>query len=210
MKMFENGVGIGGDALQNGSGTLGCPSFPRFLMTYSRSELAAIDVPMWFCLRTHPKHEHIAAASLRRQFEIGCFSPRLRFRKATRRGAVWFVEPMFPGYLFAEFVYSSMHRAVEHASGVHGIVHFGDFLATIDPILIAALQEKAGDEEVVTIDPEIKTGEAVHIAEGPFQGLEAVVTRVLPARQRVRVLLEFLGRSVETEISMPKVLPTKR
>jgi hypothetical protein len=33
--------------------------------------------------------------------------------------------PMFPGYLFAEFLYSSMHRAVEHASGVHGIVHFG-------------------------------------------------------------------------------------
>jgi transcriptional antiterminator RfaH len=210
MKMFENGAGIGSAALQNGSATLGCPSFPRFLMTYSRSELAAIDVPMWFCLRTHPKHEHIAAAGLRRQFEIGCFSPRLRFRKATRRGAVWFVEPMFPGYLFAEFIYASMHRAVEHASGVHGIVHFGDYLATIDPIVVAALQEKAGDEEVVTIDPEIKTGEAVHIAEGPFQGLEAVVTRVLPARQRVRVLLEFLGRSVETEISMPKVLPTKR
>jgi transcriptional antiterminator RfaH len=49
----------------------------------------------------------------------------LRFRKATRRGAVWFVEPMFPGYLVAEFLYSAVHRAVEHASDVHGIVHFG-------------------------------------------------------------------------------------
>jgi transcriptional antiterminator RfaH len=64
----------------------------------------------------------------------------LRFRKATRRGAVWFVEPMFPGYLFAEFTYSLVHRAVEHASGVHGIVHFGDYLATIKPAVVAALQ----------------------------------------------------------------------
>jgi transcriptional antiterminator RfaH len=210
MKTFEEEAGIGSAALQNGSATLRCLSFPRFLMTYSRSELATIDVAVWFCLRTHPKHEHIAAAALRRQFEIRCFSPRLRFRKATRRGAVWFVEPMFPGYLFAEFVYSSLHRAVEHASGIHGIVHFGDYLATVDPTIVAALQEKAGDEEIVTIDPEITTGQAVHIAEGPFRGLDAVVTRVLPAKQRIKVLLEFLGRSVETEVSMPKVLPAKR
>src|SRR6202035_4335679 len=142
MKMFENGAGIGSAALQNGSASLGCPSFPRFLMTHSRSELAAIDVPVWFCLRAHPKHEHIAAAGLRRQFEIGCFSPRLRFRKATRRGAVWFVEPMFPGYLFAEFTYSLVHRAVEPASGVHGIVHFGDYLATIKPAVVAALPRR--------------------------------------------------------------------
>ena len=104
---------------------------------------------------------------------------------------------MFPGYLFAEFTYSLVHRAVEHASGVHGIVHFGDYLATIKPAVVAALQERAGDEEVVTVDPEIKEGQSVHIAEGPFQGLEPVVTQVLSARERVKVLLEFLGPTVE-------------
>jgi transcriptional antiterminator RfaH len=210
MKMFENAAGIADTLLQNTPTGLGYRRFPRLLMTHSRSELAATNSALWFCLRTHPKHEHVAAAGLRRQFNLRCFSPRLRFRKATRRGAVWFVEPMFPGYLFAEFVYSPMHRAVEHASGVRAIVHFGEYLATIDPVILAALQDRAGDEEIVTIDPEIRTGQSVQIAQGPFQGLEAVVTRVLPARQRVKVLLEFLGRSVETEISTPNVLPAKR
>ncbi len=208
--MFDSGAAIADTALQNESATLGCLRFPRFFMTHSRSELAATDTALWFCLRTQPKHEHVAAAGLRRQFDLSCLSPRLRFRRATRRGAVWFVEPMFPGYLFAEFVYSPMHRAVEHASGVRGIVHFGEYLATIDPVVVAALRERAGDEEIVTIDPEIKTGQSVQIAEGPFQGLEAVVTHVLPAKQRVKVLLEFLGRSVETEIPTPKVLPARR
>ena len=72
---------------------------------------------------------------------------------------------------------------------------------------MATLQERTGEAEVVTIDPEIKVGQSVRIAEGPFQGLEVLVTRLLPARERVKVLLEFLGRPVETEISTPKILP---
>ena len=183
--------------------------FPQSIMVHSRAELAATETPLWFCLRTQPKHEHIAAVGLRRQLETPCFSPRLRFRKATRRGAVWFVEPMFPGYIFAEFVYPSMHRRVEHASGVQGILHFGDYLATIDAASVALLQQKAGDDEIVTIDPEIKAGQSVRIAEGPFRGLDAVVTRLIPARERVKVLLEFLGRPVETEVSLPKVVASQ-
>ena len=176
-------------------------------MTHSRDQLARSTAPMWFCLRTHPKHEHIAANTLRREAQVPCFAPRLRFKKATRRGAVWFVEAMFPGYLFAEFVYPALQRRVEHAVGIRGIVHFGDQIATVDSDTILALREKAGEEEIVTIDPEIKMGQTVCIAEGPFRGLEAVVTRLIPAKERVRVLLEFLGRSVETEVAVPKVLP---
>src|SRR5207244_13610364 len=139
-------------------------------MTRSRAELAVLRTPLWFCARTLPKHEHIAAAGLRRQLNIECCSPRLRFRKMTRRGAVWFVEAMFPGYLFAEFVYWEQHRRVGHSHGIQGIVQFGDDLATVDSSTIAALQRSGGEKENVTIDPEIKIGQVVRIAEGPFQG----------------------------------------
>jgi transcription antitermination factor NusG len=63
-----------------------------------------------------------------------------------------------------------------------------------------------GAEEVVTIDSSIKIGDAVEIIEGPFRGLEVLVTQVLPAKERVRVLFEFLGRSIEMEIPTAKVL----
>ncbi len=179
----------------------------QLIMTQPRAQLALSDVPLWFCLRTEPKHEHIAAATLRRQLNITCFSPRVRFPKATRRGRVWFIEAMFPGYLFARFTYPLLHRRIEHSPGIRGIVHFGDYIATLDSQTMAALQEKTGEEEIVTLDPEIKVGQSVRIAEGPFQGLDVVVTRLLPARERVKVLLEFLGRPVETEISTPKILP---
>jgi transcriptional antiterminator RfaH len=175
-------------------------------VTQSSALLALLDEPVWFCLTAQPKREHLAAIALRRQFAIECFSPRLRFRKMTNRGPVWFVEAMFPGYLFAKFVYSKQHRAVEASHGIRGIVHFGDRLATLPENIVVGLQSRVGAEEVVTIDSSIKIGQAVQIIEGPFRGLEVVVSQLLPAKERVRVLFEFLGRSIEMEISTTKVL----
>jgi len=175
-------------------------------VTQSPPLLALLDEPFWFCLKAQPKREHLAATALRRQFHIECVSPRLRFRKMTQRGPVWFVEAMFPGYLFAKFVYGEQHRAVESSHGIRGIVHFGDRLATVSENIIVALQSRVGAEEIVTVDSSIKIGQPVQITEGPFQGLEVVVTHLLPAKERVRVLFEFLGRSVEMEVSTAKVL----
>jgi transcriptional antiterminator RfaH len=156
---------------------------------------------LWFCLKAQPKREHIAAEGLRKQFSIVCFAPRLRSRKLTTRGAVWFVEAMFPGYFFAHFDYVTQRRAVEHAPGVRGLVQFGDRLATIDSATIEGLQRRMEADETVTVDPEIKVGQEVQIAHGPLQGLEALVTQLLPASERVRILLDFLGRSVQMEVS---------
>lgn len=155
----------------------------------------------WFCLRSQPKREHLAAMGLRKRFSTVCFAPRLRSRKLTRRGPVWFVEAMFPGYFFAQFDYPTEHRRVEHSPGVTGILQFGDRLATIDAATIASLQARVQADEVITIDPELRVGQEVQIAFGPLQGLEALVTQLVPASERVRVLLEFLGRSLQTEVS---------
>jgi transcriptional antiterminator RfaH len=175
-------------------------------VTQSSALLALVPEPVWFCLKAQPKREHLAATALRRQFGIECFSPRLRVRKMTQRGPVWFVEAMFPGYLFARFVYPTQHRAVKSAHGVSGIVHFGDRLAVLPEDTVAALQARAGAEGIVTVDSSIKIGQPVQIIEGPFQGLEVLVTQVLPAKERIRVLLNLLGRSLEMEIPESKVL----
>lgn len=187
-------------------GELGIVNSVVCCVTQSSASLALVAEPVWFCLKTQPKREHLAATALRRQFVVECFSPRLRFRRMTQRGPVWFVEAMFPGYLFAKFIYSTQRRAVESSHGIRGIVHFGDRLATLPENIVAALQSRVGADELVTLDCSIKVGQSVQIIEGPFQGLEVVVSHLLPAKERIRVLFEFLGRSVEMEISTAKVL----
>lgn len=161
---------------------------------------------MWFCLKAQPKHEHVAAASLRTILGVESFSPRLRFRKSTKRGAVWFVEALFPGYIFARFNYRDLYRQVQYVPGVSSIVRFGDRVAAIDDATLARLRKLSGDDEVIIFDPELRVGDTVQIVEGAFQGLEAVVTQLLPAKDRVKVLLDFLGRQIEAEVQSPKVI----
>ena len=179
-------------------------------MTLTPDQLSLEQKPLWFCLKTQPKREQVAALGLRNQPEVDCFAPRLRFRRSTRRGPVWFIEAMFPGYVFAEFVYQKKHHDVRYAAGVQRIVQFGNQVAIVDPEIVSALRQRTGGEELVTIDQEIKVGEAVQIADGPFKGLEAIVTRLLPAKQRVCILFDLLNRAVELEAPCFNVIPTKR
>jgi transcription antitermination factor NusG len=42
--------------------------------------------------------------------------------------------------------------------------------------------------------------------EGAFVGLDAVIAQVLPAKERVKILLDFLGRKIEAEVEQSIVL----
>jgi transcription antitermination factor NusG len=177
-------------------------------MTLTGAQLYETPEPLWFCLKTQAKREHIAAAALRQIPGLDVLAPRIRFRKATRRGPVWFMEAMFPGYVFAQFLYAAQHRQVQHVPGITRVVGFGDRVGIIDFHVVEQIRRAAGEEEVIVYSPELQVGDAVQIAEGAFQGLEAVITQLVPARERVKVLLEFLGREVQAEIALPSLLST--
>ena len=113
---------------------------------------------------------------------------------------------MFPGYLFARFHWLTALREVRHARGVRGVVHFGERWPTMDAAIIADLRRAVGDAGLCVISAQLAPGDAVKIASGNFQGLQAVVTRVMPNRERVAVLMEFLGRQTSLELPAAAVL----
>jgi len=63
-----------------------------------------------------------------------------------------------------------------------------------------------GSEEIHVIPEELRPGDTVQISGGVFHGLSALVTRAMPGRQRVAVLLEFLGRQTMVELANESVL----
>ena len=162
----------------------------------------AQPIDWWFCLRAQPKREHIAAACLRQNSAVEVFCPRVRFRKQTNRGPVWFVESMFPGYLFARFDYATFHRRVRQGPGISGLVQFGDRLGLLADELVSELKAHMGPDELVEINQGFEPGQNVQIAQGPFQGLEGLVTRLIAARDRVEILIEWMGRSLHAEASV--------
>jgi transcriptional antiterminator RfaH len=161
----------------------------------------------WFCLKAQPKREHIAAACLRQVPEVEAFCPRVRFRKHTNRGPVWFVESMFPGYLFARFDYAAFHRHVWQRPGIRGFVQFGDRFALLPDSLISEMKARMEDDDLVEIKTRLELGQNVQIAQGPFQGLEGLVTRLIEARDRVELLIEWMGRNLHAEASVADLVP---
>ncbi len=172
-------------------------------------ESEAARDPQWYCVRTKPKSEHLAAAHVRRltleEMDIEVFCPRIRFQKATARGKVWFVEALFPGYLFARFDLATEMRAVQAQPSVSGILHFGDMYPSIDARLLMELREEFGDDELRQIAARIQEGDEVEIVDGALKGLTVVVSRLLPGKERVRILMEWLGEDREAEVSLHAV-----
>jgi transcriptional antiterminator RfaH len=169
--------------------------------------IEADDNPAWYCVRSQPRHEHIAAAGLRRNLELEVFLPRVRFKRPTRKGPVWVTEALFLNYLFARFDWRDCLRRVQSARGVESVVHFGKHWPVIPDGVIAGLRAAMGDEELRVIAHEFNPGDVVEIGVGAFHGLQAVVTRIMPGKQRVAVLLDFLGRQTTMELASEQLAP---
>jgi len=84
-----------------------------------------IKTKLGIVARTKPKHEHIAAANLRKNLGLDVFSPRLRLEKLTRRGLVSVTEPLFPCYIFVRCVLEERFSDIQHTVGVNRLVNFG-------------------------------------------------------------------------------------
>lgn len=120
---------------------------------------------------------------------------------------MWVTEALFPGYLFACFDWSLQLRQVHHTSGVAGVVHFGNRWPTVSAEVIQGLRHAVGDMVPRVIPGPFRPGDTAEIVCGVFRGWEGILTRVLPARQRVQLLLDFLGRQVSVEVPIDQVKP---
>jgi transcriptional antiterminator RfaH len=173
--------------------------------------LAKLDPVMprdiaWFCIRSQQKHEHIAARHLAQIEEVEVFSPRIRFSRSTKQGPMRVTESLFPNYLFARFDWQKSLARVYYSPGVKHVVHFGVKWPTVPDEVIAELRSNLGSGDLQVIDMDLESGDHVEVSGGALHGLKAVVAQVMPARQRVAVLMNFLGRQTMVEVSISSVV----
>jgi len=164
----------------------------------------------WFCIRTHLKHEHIAEAHLQKIPGVEAFNPQLRLLRSTRRGRRWSTESLFPNYLFARFPLESMLEKIRYTPAVKVVLQFGDRVPEIPEPVIEELRQGVAELSSAVLTEAPEAGEEVEIAAGAFVGTKAMVTNVLPGKQRARILLDVMGRSVPAELSLDSVLFERR
>lgn len=157
----------------------------------------------WYCLKALPKKEYFAATLLKREAGIEAFAPRIRFMKQTRTGKKAFVEALFPGYVFARTALKDTYRRVVATHGIRGVVSYGTMVPLIPDSFIEEIKHRLATEGGETLEdqePPLRAGESVTVADGPFISWHGIVTGVVPARNRVKVLLELLGQQINVEL----------
>ena len=166
-------------------------------------------IPAWYAARTKSKHEHIAAANLRKQLGLEIFLPRIRLEKLTRRGLIKVIETLFPCYLFIRCVIEEQNSDIQHTAGISRMVHFGGIIPQISDSIIIELQAYFGEQETMTVESQFAPGDEVLVADGAFAGTSAKVLKSLPAKKRVQILLDILGRPTAVEVGRDSVVLKK-
>jgi transcriptional antiterminator RfaH len=162
--------------------------------------------PAWYSARTKPKHEHIAAANARRHLGLPVFFPRIRLEKLTRRGIVRVAEPLFPCYIFVRCIVEEGINEIQHLSGMRKLVQFGGKYPRVADAIIEELQACFGRDDLISLESRLSPGDEVTVAAGAFAGMSAQVLKSLPAKKRVQILLDILGRPTTVEVGREAVM----
>ena len=103
-----------------------------------------------------------------------------------------------------------MLEKIRYMPAVKVVLRFGDRVPEIPDAVIEDLRQGLTElsSQVLTDAP--VEGEEVEIATGAFVGTKALIAHVLPGKQRARILLDVMGRSVPAELSLDCVLFNRR
>jgi transcriptional antiterminator RfaH len=72
--------------------------------------------------------------------------------------------------------------------------------------VVDELRQCFESEEPIAVQDPLRVGAEVTVAEGSLLGSRGIVVRLLPAKQRVQILLDFLGRTTLTEVDRKSLL----
>lgn len=161
---------------------------------------------LWYVVHTKARQELLSASLLEQRLAAVVLLPQVRQRyRGQMRTA-----PLFPGYLFVELDLEQVEAsAVNNTPGVIRLVAFGGLPKPVPAKVIHALQARLAEIDAQGGLPQhpFHEGDRVRLTGGPLAGLEAVFVGPMRPAERVRVLLDFMGREQEAQVPVEDLEP---
>ena len=151
----------------------------------------------WFALTAKPRHEKSVALHLSTK-GLESYLPLYRTRRRWSDRVQSVELPLFPGYVFCRFAYSS-RLPVLNTPGVRSIVGYTNTPTPVADEEISRIRAIQASGLPAQPWPYIQVGQRTRIEHGAMAGLEGVLIREKDAL-RVVVSVELLHRSVAVEI----------
>jgi transcriptional antiterminator NusG len=112
---------------------------------------------------------------------------------------------VFPGYVLVNMILSEESwYVVRNTPGVTGFVGMGNDPTPLRPEEVSQILRRM-ESDAPTIKVTFKPGEKVRIIDGPFNDFPGVVDEIDMERSKVRVLVNFFGRSTPVELGFLQV-----
>ena len=156
----------------------------------------------WYLIYSKPREEKLAEDHLDRQgYKV--YLPLISGRKKQRGRTIKIIQPMFPRYLFICLSDKTDDwRPIRSTIGVSTLVRFGNEPAKVPEKFIRMLKER---ETAEGYHPSVKTvfkeGDIVRIADGPFEGYEAIFS-CQDAHDRVTIMLKIAEKFAKLKIEI--------
>lgn len=163
--------------------------------------MLADEAAVWLVGRTRPRQERVAAFNCDRQ-GVEAYLPLIMERNVISRGRLYRsrLSPLFPGYLF---IRTLQWRFLLGTFGLIDLIRSNEKPIPVSPDIIDDLKQREADGMVQLPDvPKnmFHADDRVRVIDGPFTGKLGLVAGYT-AIERVRVLLDLLGRKVPVLIA---------
>lgn len=150
----------------------------------------------WYALQHKPAQGGRALTHLQNQ-DIACFYPKITVEKIRAGKRTKKLEPLFPGYLFVNLEQTDpVWSKLRSTRGVLRIVGFANKPA---PICDDVIQHIKDSLDSVTEQGGIKSGQAVQLKEGPFEGINAIF-QAYDGEARAIVLINFMQKQQQVKV----------
>ncbi len=112
---------------------------------------------------------------------------------------------VFPGYVLVNMILTEESwYVVRNTPGVTGFVGMGNEPTPLRPEEVAQILKRM-EAEAPHVKVTFKTGERVHIIDGPFNDFRGTVSEIDMDRAKVTVMVNFFGRETPVELDFLQV-----
>ena len=123
--------------------------------------------------------------------------PRTKAGSVRDRRRRW----VFPGYVFFKIADGfSRWDLIRWAPGVRRMLQEDGEPGTVDDAVVDHVRQRLAERSLTQTRPTIKKGQPVVIQNGPLRMVDGIFEKNLDASQRVRVLVQLLGRPLMVEL----------
>src|SRR5262245_45645356 len=153
----------------------------------------------WYVLYSKPHKEEQVQLHLGLK-GIDTFFPRLQLPRSANGKKT--ITPLFPNYLFVRIHLATESHHVIWSPGVKRIVSFSDAPIPLEDDVVKFLRDRANPQGIIQAQSQLRPGQRVEIAGGPFDGFTGIIQNPPNAKGRVRILLKLLSRQITVKLGV--------